>query len=356
MGHAGHDVLVEPYKRLTASDMAAKQLLSRSAERSGVLQSVLPVYLIDSQEPMPHHARRWALLAQYPDMPKYKKFLKSNSCDCLLHFMPPFELEELMQLQPWGFPRRKRLTQDMVRVCTAPGQSQGCALHLYALSQVSSLLQVLERFLRLGGVPRDVFKNKIIGGPGLGGTLATMDLPRVTTADCAAYTPSAASSELTLITVPAWRTGQRPTCLQQADGTDCGCTLWQAAAVPCAGDFTNVQVEFRSLHVAKEMWDWVQSPYRQDQCVQLIACVAVSQSNQNSLMHALQTSASSPAVSAGSPFAWVRNTGMHEAFMHLFLPQGGVFQIRQRDDTELHVQVQASHRRLITASFFLAGR
>eukprot|EP00891_Asterochloris_glomerata_P007317 jgi/Astpho2/7317/Aster-01619 len=187
-------------------------------------QSALPVYLIDSQEPMPHHARRWALLAQYPDMPKYKKFLKSNSCDCLLHFMPPFELEELMQLQPWGFPRRKRLTQDMV----------------------------LERFLRLGGVPRDVFKNKIIGGPGLGGTLATMDLPRVTTADCAAYTPSAASSELTLITVPAWRTG----------------------------DFTNVQVEFRSLHVAKEMWDWVQSPYRQDQCVQLIACVATAAGRQ----------------------------------------------------------------------------
>ena len=38
-----------------------------------------------------------------------------------------------------------------------------------------------------------------------------------------------------------------------------------------------MQVEFRSLHVAEEMWDWVQSPYRQDLCVELIACLVVSQ-------------------------------------------------------------------------------
>ena len=91
------------------------------------------MYLIDGQEPM--QTLGLALLAHYPNMPRYKEFLKGNNCDCDLHFMPPFELEELMQLQPWVFPAQKRLTQNTVRICTTPGQSQGCA-HYISMSHI----------------------------------------------------------------------------------------------------------------------------------------------------------------------------------------------------------------------------
>eukprot|EP00891_Asterochloris_glomerata_P010024 jgi/Astpho2/10024/Aster-06830 len=49
----------------------------------------------------------------------------------VLHFMPPFELEELMQLRPWGLPGQKELTEH----------------------------EVHQRFKKIGGVPRDIFKN-----------------------------------------------------------------------------------------------------------------------------------------------------------------------------------------------------
>ena len=54
-------------------------------------------------------------------------FLKDVAADDDLYFMPPFELEELMQLQPWVSPSRKRFTPDTVRVCATSEQSQGCA-------------------------------------------------------------------------------------------------------------------------------------------------------------------------------------------------------------------------------------
>ena len=60
-------------------------------------------------------------------MSRQKEFLKDAAADGDLYFMPPFELEELMQLRPWVMPRRKRLTEHTVRVCTHPGQSQGYA-------------------------------------------------------------------------------------------------------------------------------------------------------------------------------------------------------------------------------------
>ena len=61
-----------------------------------------------------------------PNMSRYKEFLKSRLAGGL-HFMPPFELEELMQLRPWVLPNKERLTEDTVRLCTAPDQNQGCA-------------------------------------------------------------------------------------------------------------------------------------------------------------------------------------------------------------------------------------
>ena len=117
-----HDVLIEPYKRLTVSDMVAKQLLSRPAETSEVLQSALPMYLIDGQQPL-LCAKHWALLAHSPNFSRYSEFLKSRRAGSL-HFMPPFELEELMQLRPVVLPGEQELTEAVVRVCTAPGQSQ----------------------------------------------------------------------------------------------------------------------------------------------------------------------------------------------------------------------------------------
>ena len=97
---------------------------NRFAETSELLQGVLPLYLIAGQQPV-LCADSWAILAHSPDMSRYKQFLKCTAI-APLHFMPPFELEELMQLRPWVLPRQEALTQDMVRVCSTPGQNQGC--------------------------------------------------------------------------------------------------------------------------------------------------------------------------------------------------------------------------------------
>ena len=105
--------------------MVAKQLLSRSAETSEVLQSALPMYLVDGQQPL-LFAKQLALQAHSPNFSRYSEFLKSRRAGNL-HFMPPFELEELMQLRPWVLPGEQELTEAMVRVCTTTGQSQGCA-------------------------------------------------------------------------------------------------------------------------------------------------------------------------------------------------------------------------------------
>ena len=89
-----------------------------------------------------------------------------------------------------------------------------------------SLLQVLQRFLKVGGVPRDIFKNYQAWKWKLDIALNRKILLQVTSGVYAAETFSAATHELTLIIVPAWRTGRHPTCLQRATGADCGCTFW----------------------------------------------------------------------------------------------------------------------------------
>ena len=71
-----------------------------------------------------------------------------------------------------------------------------------------SLLQVHQRFKKIGGVPRDIFKNYSARERSLEVALADMDVSQVTKATCAADTFSAASHQLILITVPEWRTGQ----------------------------------------------------------------------------------------------------------------------------------------------------
>ena len=86
---------------------------------------MLPIYLINGQEPL-LCAKRWAVLAHSPNISRYKEFLKSRLAG-VLQFMPPFELEELMQLRPWVLPNKERLTEDTVRPSTAPDQSQGRA-------------------------------------------------------------------------------------------------------------------------------------------------------------------------------------------------------------------------------------
>ena len=72
----------------------------------------------------------------------------------------------------------------------------------------ASLLQVEQRFLRVGGVPRDVFKNYKARERNLGTALFNMDTSSITNTENAADTFSAVSHQLILITVPAWRTGQ----------------------------------------------------------------------------------------------------------------------------------------------------
>ena len=84
------------------------------------------MYLIDGQQPL-LCGTGWALLAPSPNVSRYKEFLKDVAADDDLYFMPPFELEELMQLQPWVLPSRKRLTPDTERVCATSEQSRGCA-------------------------------------------------------------------------------------------------------------------------------------------------------------------------------------------------------------------------------------
>ena len=198
-----------------------------------MLQSQPPMYLVDGQQPL-LCGKSWAILAHSPNMSRYKEFLKDVAADDDLYFMPTFEREELMQLQPWVLPSRKRLTTDMVRACATP-DSQGCAKactivtpcfrnifklkqsrklagrhHISMLCHTStvSLLQVLQRFLRVGGVPRDVFKNYKARERNLGTALLNMDTSLITNADNAADTFSAVSHQLIIITVPAWRTGQ----------------------------------------------------------------------------------------------------------------------------------------------------
>ena len=70
-----------------------------------------------------------------------------------------------------------------------------------------SLLQVLQCFLRVGGVPQDVFKNYKARERNLEPALLNMDTSLITKTDNAADTFSAVSHQLILITVPAWRTG-----------------------------------------------------------------------------------------------------------------------------------------------------
>ena len=84
----------------------------------------MPMYLIDGQQPL-MCAHSCSILAHSPNLSSYKQFLKSTAI-APVHFMPPFELEELMQLRPWVLISQEALTQDMVRVCTTLGQSQGC--------------------------------------------------------------------------------------------------------------------------------------------------------------------------------------------------------------------------------------
>ena len=93
-----------------------------------MLQGVLPIYLIDGQEPL-LCAKRWAILAHSPNISRYKDFLKSMLAG-VLHFMPPFELEELMQLRPWGLPGQKELTEHEVRF--APHQYRVGAVQMPA--------------------------------------------------------------------------------------------------------------------------------------------------------------------------------------------------------------------------------
>lgn len=128
-----HDVLIEPSKRLTAPNMAAKQLLNRSAETSELLQSVLPIYLVDGQQPV-LCADTWAILAHSPSMSRYKEFRKGTAV-APLQFMPPFELEELRHLRPWVLPGQEALTQDMVRDCTRIRTKSGlheCLQHCHS--------------------------------------------------------------------------------------------------------------------------------------------------------------------------------------------------------------------------------
>ena len=99
-----------------------------------------------------------------------------------------------------------------------------------------------------------------------------MDLSQLTDAANAADTFSAAAShQLILISVPAWRTGQRMPCEQQATAT-----RRQAAPVPHAGDFGTIEVAPRSLYVTERIWDKATGIYWQDLCMKSIAGVAVS--------------------------------------------------------------------------------
>ena len=124
----------------------------------------------------------------------------------------------------------------MLQACLqAEEEKEACWQHISTLCYTSfvSLLQVLQRFLKVGGVPRDICKSCKAWNWKFDNALSRKKLLQVTRGVYGVHT-SGASHELTLITVPAWRTGQHPTCLQRATGADCGCTFWQAATfTPC---------------------------------------------------------------------------------------------------------------------------
>lgn len=130
---------------------------------------------------------------------------------------------------------------------------------------------MLQRLQKIGGVPRDIFKDYTIVERDLGNALANMNALQVTKATYAADTFSAASHQLIIINVPEWHTGQRPTCLQRATGTYHVCAPWQPAPLPHAGDFVTIKVQPRTLYVATKIWDGAKDDVRQELCMKLIA-------------------------------------------------------------------------------------
>eukprot|EP00891_Asterochloris_glomerata_P010023 jgi/Astpho2/10023/Aster-06829 len=102
-----------------------------------------------------------------------------------------------------------------------------------------------------------------------------MDVSQVTKATYAADTFSGASHQLILITVPEWRTG----------------------------DLETIKVKPRTSYVARLIWEGATDDARQELCMWLVAGVAGPEGD----------------------------TGMHETFMHLFLPDGGNIKIRLLD-------------------------
>ena len=71
-----------------------------------------------------------------------------------------------------------------------------------------SLLQVLQRSLRVGGVPQHIFNS--CNAWNLDNALNRKNLLQITRGVYAVHAFPASSHALTLITVPAWRTGQTP--------------------------------------------------------------------------------------------------------------------------------------------------
>ena len=86
-----------------------------------LLQTVLPMYLVDGQQPL-LCSHSWAVLAHSPNRARYKLFAR-DATTAPRHFMLPFELEELMQLLPWVSPGREQLTAHEVRSGAAPPQA-----------------------------------------------------------------------------------------------------------------------------------------------------------------------------------------------------------------------------------------
>ena len=97
-----------------------------------MLQSQPPLYLIDGQQPL-LCAKHWALLTHPPTVSRHSQhqFLKSN----LAGIMPPFELEESMQLRPWVLPSQEQLTEDEVTALhhhTVRSWQRPCSIITYA--------------------------------------------------------------------------------------------------------------------------------------------------------------------------------------------------------------------------------
>ena len=106
-------------------DVAATNCSAGLLRLLELLQTVLPMYLIDGQQPL-LCAESWAVLAHSPNMARYKLFAR-DATTAPRHFMPPFELDEVMQLLPWVLPSREQLTAHEVRSGTAPSQVGGWA-------------------------------------------------------------------------------------------------------------------------------------------------------------------------------------------------------------------------------------